>query len=139
MKKPTKSLKEFCEKQELVRVAYSERSNSRVVPVWFVVVGRDYYIGTSTSSPKWKAIKRKPRVAWVIDGGEEKKYKGMSMFGQAEEVTDKKLRAKIYRALGEKYYGSADDPGHREIWGEVDDPATVYMRLKAEGGSYWSY
>ena len=139
MKKPTKSLKEFCEKQELVRIAYSERSNPRVVPVWFVVVGRDYFIGTSISSPKWKAIKRKPRVGWVIDGGEDKKYKGMSMFGQAEEVTDKKVRAKIYRALGEKYFGSADDPKHHEIWGEVDNSETVYMRLKAEDGSYWEY
>jgi nitroimidazol reductase NimA-like FMN-containing flavoprotein (pyridoxamine 5'-phosphate oxidase superfamily) len=139
MKKPTKSLKEFCEKQELVRIAYSERSNPRVVPVWFVVVGRDYYIGTSVSSPKWKAIKKKPRVGWVIDGGEDKKYKGMSMFGQAEEVTDKKLRAKIYSALGEKYFGSADDPKHQEIWGEADDPETVYMRLKAEDGSFWEY
>lgn len=139
MKRLTPTLKEFCEKQDLLRLAYVDRGQPRVVPVWFVVIGRDYYAGTYANSPKWKAIKRKPLIGWVIDGGEQSKYKGVSEFGQAEEVTDRKLRARIYRALGEKYYGSADHPKHIEVWGEVDDPSSVYMRLKAEDGFWWEY
>lgn len=139
MKRVPPKLKEFCQKQELLRLAYIDRGNPRVVPVWFVVIGRDYYIGTYGSSPKWKAIRRKPRVAWVIDGGKQGKYKGVSMFGEAEEIIDKKVRAKIYRALGEKYFGAASHPKHIEIWGEVDDPSAVYARLKAEDGSWWEY
>lgn len=135
---PTK-LKEFCDKQELLRLAYIDHGHPRVVPVWFVVIGRACYVGTYTGSPKWKAIKRKPLIGWVIDGGTPGKYKGVSMFGQAEEVTAPKLRAKIYRALGEKYFGTADHPKHIEIWGEADDPQSVYMRLKAEDGSWWEY
>jgi len=139
MKRLTSTIKEFCEKQTLLRLAYVERGRPRVVPVWFVVIGRDYYVGTYANSPKWKAIKRKPQVAWVIDGGEQNKYKGRSLFGQAEEVADRKRRARIYRALGEKYYGSADHPKHLEVWGEVDDPSSVYIRLKAEDGFWWEY
>lgn len=139
MKKLTPTLKEFCEKQDLLRLAYVDRGHTRVVPVWFVVIGRDYYAGTYANSTKWKAIKRKPQVGWVIDGGKPNKYKGVSMFGQAEEVTDRKLRAKIYRALGEKYYGSANHPKHIEVWGAVDDASSVFMRLKAEDGFWWEY
>ena len=139
MKRLTSTLKEFCEKQEVLRLAYVDRGGARVVPVWFVVIGRDYYVGTYANSPKWKAIKRKPQVGWVIDGGKQGKYKGASMFGRAEEITDGKLRAKIYRAMGLKYFGSADHPKHVEIWGEVDDPSSLYMRLKAEDGFWWEY
>ena len=117
MKRQTSTIKEFCEKQQLLRLAYVERGHPRVVPVWFVVIGNHYYVGTYANSPKWKAIKRKPSVGWVIDGGEQNKYKGVSVFGQAEEVTDRRLRTRIYRALGEKYYGSADHPKHIEVWG----------------------
>lgn len=139
MKKLPSTLKAFCEKQTLLRLSYIDRGNPRVVPVWFVVIGRQYYAGTYANSPKWKAIKRKPRVGWVIDGGEQNKYKGMSVYGLAEEVTDKRLRSRIYRALGKKYYGSPDHPKHKEVWGEVDDPASAYMRLNAEDGFWWEY
>jgi hypothetical protein len=60
------------------------------------------------------------------------------MFGAAEEITDRKLRARIYREFGKKYYGSADDPKHIEIWGEVDDPSAVFNGLKPEDGFWWS-
>ncbi len=139
MKRLTKTLKEFCQKQELLRLAYVDRGQPRVVPIWFVVIGRDYYAGTYASSKKWEAIKRKPNVAWVIDGGKLGKYKGVSMFGKAEEITDRKLQAKIYRAMGVKYFGSADHPKHIEIWGEVDEPSVVYIRLKVEDGFWWQY
>ena len=137
MKKLPATLKDFCEQQELLRLSYVDRGYPRVVPVWFVVIGRDTYIGTYANSPKWKAIKRKPRIGWVIDGGEQRNYKGASMFGQAEEVTNRKLRAKIYRAMGVKYFGSADHPKHIEIWGEIDDPSVLYMRLNSEDGFWW--
>jgi len=139
LKKLTKSIKDFCTKQELLRLSYIERDYARVVPVWFVVIGGNYYVGTYVKSPKWKAIKRKPRVGWVIDGGVPNHYRGLSMFGSAEEVTDRKLRGRIYREFGKKYYGSADDPKHKEIWGEVDDPASVFMQLKPKDGFWWEY
>jgi len=69
MKELSAALKEFSEKQELMRLAYTDGSGyPRAVPVWFVVIDDDYCIGTDTKSAKWKAIKQDPRVGWVIDG-----------------------------------------------------------------------
>jgi len=140
MKRLSSTLKAFCQEQELLRLAYIDpRNRPRVVPVWFVAIGRDYFVGTGSASAKWKAIKRNSRVAWVIDGGKQHKYKGASLFGTAKGVTDRKLRARLYRAFGKKYFGSADHPKHKEIWGEVDDPSSVYMLLKPDDGFWWEY
>ena len=140
MKELSESLKEFCEKQELLRLAYTDGNGfPRVVPVWFVVIGGDYFFGTDRTSAKWKAMKRDPRAGWVIDGGSREHYKGVSATGRVEEVTDTAMRASIYRALGEKYFGSADHPGFVELYGEADNAETVYLKLKAEHVFSWEY
>jgi len=140
MKELSPSLKEFCEKQELLRLAYTDaRGYPHVLPLWFVVMHEDYYVGTGATSAKWKAVKRNPRVGWVIDGGAKGSYKGASMHGRAEEVTDQKERALIHRWLGLKYFGSVEDPKFVEIYGESDDRETVYLRLKSEGIISWEY
>lgn len=139
MKKLSPTLKEFCERAELMRLAYNLGGSPRVVPVWFVVIDDDYYMGTGATSGKWKAIKENPHVGWVIDDHNRASYKGASYAGQAEEITDPDLRRKIYRMLGEKYYGSADDPEFVKIYGQADDGETVYLRLKAEDIFAWEY
>ena len=140
MKELSPTLKEFCEKQELMRLAYTDsRGYPRVIPVWYVIIDDDYCVGTDAGSAKAKAIKRDPRVGWVIDGGTDFKYKGVSMYGRVEEVTDGETRANVYRALGTKYFGSADHPQFKEIYGEADDEKTVYYRLKGEDGISWEY
>lgn len=140
MKEMSSTLKEFCEKQDLMRVAYIDgRGYPRAVPVWFVVLEDDYCFGTDRASVKWKAIQRDSRVGWVIDGGTNGKYKGASMHGRAEEVLDPGLRAKIHDALGVKYFGSADHPEFIKIYGQAGDQETGYLRLKAEDGLFWEY
>ena len=140
MKELSPTLKEFCEKQELLRLAYTDgRGYPRAVPLWFVIIDGDYHFGTDAASAKAKAIERDPRVGWVIDGGANGKYKGVSMYGQAEKVTDGQERAEIHRALGMKYFGAVDHPQFKEIYGEADDAETVYLRLKGEDGISWEY
>jgi nitroimidazol reductase NimA-like FMN-containing flavoprotein (pyridoxamine 5'-phosphate oxidase superfamily) len=139
MKRLTSTLREFLEKQELLRIAYADGGQPRVLPVWFVIIGRNYYIGTGADSRKWQAMQRESRVGWTIDGGKQGKYKGVSLYGKAEKVTDKKLRARIYQAFGKKYFGSADHPKHVDIWGEVDDPGSVFIHLEMKDGFSWEY
>jgi nitroimidazol reductase NimA-like FMN-containing flavoprotein (pyridoxamine 5'-phosphate oxidase superfamily) len=140
MKELSETLKEFCEKEELMRLAYTDhRGYPRVVPVWYVVLEGDYFIGTGAASAKWKALKRDPRAGWVIDGGAPPNYKGASFAGRAEEVTGEEVRARIHRGLGEKYFGSTDHPKFIEIYGQADDVETVYVRLKGEDGISWEY
>lgn len=139
MKELSPTLKEFCERAELLRLAYNSEGYPRAVPVWFVVIDNDYFVGTGATSAKWKAIKRDLRVGWVIDDSNRASYKGASFAGRAEEITDGDLRARIHRALGEKYFNSADDPKFIEIYGQADDAETIYLRLKPEDVFTWEY
>ena len=139
MKELSAALKEFSEKQELMRLAYTDGGGyPRAVPVWFVVIGDDYCIGTDKKSAKWKAIEQDSRVGWVIDGGEKPSYRGVSMYGRATEITGDE-RERVYRELGMKYFGTTDDAVFKEIYGEADNRDTIYLRLKPEGGNSWEY
>jgi nitroimidazol reductase NimA-like FMN-containing flavoprotein (pyridoxamine 5'-phosphate oxidase superfamily) len=140
MKELSNTLKEFCERQELLRLAYVDGSGyPRAVPLWFVTVTDDFYVGTGATSAKRKAVEREPRVGWVIDGGERNHYKGLSERGHVEEVTNAAVRQQVYDALSVKYFGSTGHPKFVEIYGQVDDEDTVYWRLVAEDRISWEY
>jgi hypothetical protein len=104
-----------------------------------VLIDGAYYIGIGSSSPKWKAMQRNARVGWVIDGGRRGHYQGVSMRGQAEEVRDAAWRAKVYDALGKKYFGAADDAQFVNIFGQADDPETVYVGLTPNAALTWEH
>jgi nitroimidazol reductase NimA-like FMN-containing flavoprotein (pyridoxamine 5'-phosphate oxidase superfamily) len=130
----------FCQHAELLRLAYLDRQGfPRVVPVWFVIIDRAYYIGTGATMAKWRAMQRDARIGWVIDGGSRSGYKGASLRGRAAEVRDATMRARIYEALGKKYFDTPEDAKFIEIFGRVDDPATVYLQLIPEDGLMWEY
>ena len=134
------TLQAFCEQAELLRLAYLDRQGyPHVVPVWFVQLDGACYIGTGTNSPKWKAMQRDARVGWVIDGGQRSHYKGAAMRGHVEEVQEATVRARVYEALGRKYFGVPNDPQFITIFGHVNDPETVYLRLVPEDGLTWEY
>jgi nitroimidazol reductase NimA-like FMN-containing flavoprotein (pyridoxamine 5'-phosphate oxidase superfamily) len=134
------TLQAFCEQAELLRLAFLDRQGyPRTVPVWFVVIDGAYYIGIGMTSAKWKAMQRDPRVGWVIDGGTRGHYKGASIRGRAEEVRDATWRGRVYDALGQKYFAAADHAEFVNIFGQVDDPETVYVRLVPEAALTWEY
>lgn len=134
------TLHTFCEQEALLRLAYIDRQGfPRVLPVWYVLLDGVSYVGTGTTSAKWRALQRNARVGWVMDGGEPSHYKGASLCGTAAEVTDAALRARVYEALGRKYFDSPTHPRFVEIFGAVDDPETVYLQLVPEHGRTWEY
>jgi nitroimidazol reductase NimA-like FMN-containing flavoprotein (pyridoxamine 5'-phosphate oxidase superfamily) len=140
MRELSPTLQTFCEHEDLLRLAYLDRQGyPRVVPVWFVMFDSAYYVGTGATSAKWKAIQRHPRVGWVIDGGVRSHYKGVAIRGHAAEVSDAAVRARVYEALGSKYFGTPDDARFIEIFGHVDNSDTVYLQLVPEGGLTWEY
>jgi nitroimidazol reductase NimA-like FMN-containing flavoprotein (pyridoxamine 5'-phosphate oxidase superfamily) len=140
MQELSPTLQAFSEEAELLRLAFLDRQGyPRVVPVWFVLIDGAYYIGIGTSSAKWKAMRRNPRVGWVIDGGTRGHYKGASMRGRAEEVREATWRARVYDALGKKYFGAADHSEFVNIFGRVDDPETVYVGLVPDARLTWEY
>lgn len=132
------TLQAFCRQEELLRLAYLDRTgHPRVVPLWFVMLEGEYYVGTGASSAKWKAMQRDAHIGWVIDGGTRNHYKGASLRGHVEEVRDAAGRARVYEALGKKYYGATDHPEFIKTFGSVDDAETVYLRLVPEGSLTW--
>src|SRR5262252_10450374 len=92
-------------------------STARAVRVWFVMLDGAYYIGTGATSAKWRAMQRDARIGWVIDGGPRSGYKGASLRGHAEEVHDATRRARVYEALGRKYFGTLEQAKFIEIFG----------------------
>jgi nitroimidazol reductase NimA-like FMN-containing flavoprotein (pyridoxamine 5'-phosphate oxidase superfamily) len=133
-------LQALVEEAELLRLAFVDRQGyPRVVPVWFVLLDGAYYIGIGTTSAKWKAMQRNARVGWVIDGGTRGHYQGASMRGLAEEVREVTWRARVYDALGKKYFGAADDAEFINIFGQVDDPESVYVRLTPDAALTWEH
>ena len=134
------TLQAFCEHEELLRLAYLDRQGyPRVVPVWFVMIDGAYYVGTGATSAKWRAMQRDARIGWVIDGGPRSGYKGAALRGHVAEVHDATLRARVYDALGTKYFGALEEAKFVEIFGRVDDPETVYLQLVPEDGLTWEY
>ena len=110
------TLQAFCEHEELLRLAYLDRQGCpRVVPVWFVMMDGAYYVGTGATSAKWRAMQRDARIGWVIDGGPRSGYKGASLRGHVAEVRDATLRARVYDALGRKYFGALAEAKFVEI------------------------
>jgi hypothetical protein len=61
------------------------------------------------------------------------------MYGRAEEVRDGIERSTVHTALGLKYYGGPEHPRFLEIFGQADDPETIYVRLVPENGLTWEY
>ena len=140
MQELSPTLQAFCKQAELLRVAYLDRHGyPRVVPVWFVSLDGAYYIGIGATSAKWKALQRNARVGWVIDGGMREHYQGVAMRGRAEEVRDAAWRAKVYDALGRKYFGATETAELIKIFGYVAAPPSVYVRLVPDDGLTWEY
>lgn len=140
MQELSPTLRALCDDAELLRIAYLDRRGyPRVVPVWFVRLDDAYYIGIGSTSAKWKAMQRDARVGWVIDGGPRGRYKGASMRGRAAEVRDPTERARVYEALGRKYFGAAADPEFVKVFGAVGDPESLYVRLVPEDGLTWEH
>ncbi|MGE3536447.1 MAG: pyridoxamine 5'-phosphate oxidase family protein [Candidatus Tectimicrobiota bacterium] len=134
------TLQAFCAQADMLRLAYLDRQGyPRVVPVWFVLLEGAYYFGTGAHSPKWRAMQRQARVGWVVDGGPRDAYKGASLCGSVSEVRDTVLRARVYEALGNKYFHTPEHPRFTEIFGRLDDPATVYLQLTPTTGRVWEY
>ncbi|MBI3952266.1 MAG: pyridoxamine 5'-phosphate oxidase family protein [Acidobacteria bacterium] len=134
---PTK-MKQFCDEQKLLRLAYVDGDGyPHVMPVWFVRMGDDFAIGTQNSSAKWQSMQRNPKVAWVIDAGTStRNYRGVSFSGTAEQITDKRLHRRAFSALGMKYYGSTE---HREFLQLFADPSSILIRLRPERFFFWDH
>ncbi|GBC83442.1 hypothetical protein HRbin10_02590 [bacterium HR10] len=83
MRRLPRRLREFCESQKIMRLAFTDgKGYPHVLPLWFVMIGNECFFGTDRESAKGRAVLKRPRVGWVIDGGTSvRTYKGVSFWG----------------------------------------------------------
>lgn len=97
-----------------------------VAPLWFVWHGGHVWLYSLTRSQRWKNLMRDPRVALVIDDGDEYvQLRGVEIHGTAEPVGEQprtgtphaELEA-LERILSTKYHGGMDPFPHdgRHAW-----------------------
>ncbi len=96
-----------------------------VVPLWFVWDGRHLWLSSLTRSQRWADLQRDPRVAVVVDAGEEyTELRGVELTGTAAvvgdvprtETPDPEL-AEPERMFARKYFGTDDFPvDGRHAW-----------------------
>jgi PPOX class probable F420-dependent enzyme len=99
-----------------------------VVPLWFVWDGRALWLSSIVRSQRWTDLARDPRVAVVVDAGEQYgQLRGVEITGVAEAVGD------VPRGAGEhpelagperlfaRKYGGTDEftPDGRHAWLKV--------------------
>lgn len=131
-------MRQFCEEQKLLRLAYLNRDGyPQVIPLWYVALGNDFVVGTGLSSAKWRFMQQQAKVGWVIDGGTRaSNYKGVSFWGTVEPVADPRFYRRAFRALGMKYFGSTEHRTFRQLYAT---PETILIRLRPERFFFWDY
>jgi hypothetical protein len=80
-------LDEFLAQARTCRVATLAPNGPHVVPLWFVWTGGALWLSSVVRSQRWADLIRDPRVAVVVDAGEEyQELRGAEIKGTAEPV-----------------------------------------------------
>lgn len=118
----------FLTSRRTARFATVGLHGPHVAPVWFVWDGSAVWISSLTRSQRWTDLARDPRVALVVDAGEEYvELHGVEIRGVAEVVgevprqgqPDERL-AVPERLFAEKYFGTDEMPhDERHAWVRV--------------------
>jgi nitroimidazol reductase NimA-like FMN-containing flavoprotein (pyridoxamine 5'-phosphate oxidase superfamily) len=76
------------------------------LPMWFVVIDREVYVRTPSTSKKALRVRHDDRTGVLVESGERwAELKAVSFTARAGEVTDDQRRRQVLELLGEKYRG----------------------------------
>lgn len=129
----------FLTTQRTCRVAtVSADGSPHVSPLWFVWDGASLWLYSITRSKRWAAVRRDPRVAVVVDAGEEYgELRGAELSGAVEVVGEvprtgepcAELTA-VERLFARKYF-AVDELPH--------DGRHAWLRLAPERTASWDF
>lgn len=111
-------LDDFLAQARTCRVATLAPDGPHVVPLWFVWAGGALWLSSVVRSQRWADLLRDPRVAVVVDAGEEyQELRGAEIKGTAEPVGEVPRRGTQDAALAtpellfaRKYLGADSMP-----------------------------
>lgn len=123
----------FIAEQKTCRLAtLSEDGFPHVVPVWYVMIDGGLFLSTSGGSKKSRNVSRDPRAALVIDHGDSfDDFKGVTMTGTLEEITDAGLLTRVWEAMAQRYFGSDRHPGFLMLEGIPDRVTYGFNRVSS--------
>ncbi len=128
----------FLGQQKVCRLAtVDRRGQPHVVPVWHIIMDGDIYIETSPNSKKGRNLKANPKMALVIDAGDNfDAYKGVMIQGTVEFVKDKRVLARFRDAMAQRYFGTAEHPGYKYL---VSGSDPLLMKVIPKKVVTWDY
>ncbi|MCW8098719.1 pyridoxamine 5'-phosphate oxidase family protein [Streptomyces tauricus] len=132
-------LDEFLTTQRTCRVAtVSADGAPHVSTLWFVWDGKSLWLYSITRSKRWADLRRDPRVAVVVDTGEEyDQLRGVEVSGSAEFVGEVPRTGEpcpeldtVERMFARKNFGLDEMP---------HDGRHAWMRLTPEATASWDF
>ncbi|MFE1802441.1 pyridoxamine 5'-phosphate oxidase family protein [Streptomyces sp. NPDC059517] len=132
-------LDEFLTTQRTCRVAtVSADGAPHVSTLWFVWDGKSLWLYSITRSKRWADLRRDPRVAVVVDAGEEyDQLRGVEVSGSVEFVGEAPRTGEPYpeldaveRLFARKNFGLNEMP---------HDGRHAWMRLTPEATASWDF
>jgi len=132
-------LDEFLGAQRTYRVAtVSAEGAPHVSPLWFVWDGTSLWLYSITRSKRWAALRRDPRVAVVVDAGEEYgELRGVELSGTVEVVGEVPRTGepnpelvKVERLFARKNFGLDEMP---------HDGRHAWLRLTPDAIASWDF
>lgn len=132
-------LDEFLTSQRTCRVAtVSADGAPHVSTLWFVWDGKSLWLYSITRSKRWADLRRDPRVAVVVDTGEEyDELRGVELSGTVEFIGEAPRTGEIHPELdsveplfARKNFGLPEMP---------HDGRHAWMRLTPEATTSWDF
>jgi hypothetical protein len=128
----------FLAQQRTCRVATSGAHGPHVTPLWYVWDGTALWVSSIVKSQRWTDIERDPRVAVLVDAGEEYgDLRGAELQGRIEIVGEvprtgvpDPVLDEPERLLARKYRGT-DTPQH--------DGRHAWLRLVPDKITSWDF
>ncbi|MGC5566561.1 pyridoxamine 5'-phosphate oxidase family protein [Streptomyces sp. FR-108] len=135
----SEELDEFLTTQRTCRVAtVSADGAPHVSTLWFVWDGKSLWLYSITRSKRWADLRRDPRVAVVVDAGEEyDQLRGVELSGSVEFVGEVPRTGEpcpeldsVERLFARKNFGMDELP---------HDGRHAWMRLTPEATASWDF
>jgi Pyridoxamine 5'-phosphate oxidase len=136
MTKP--ELDAFLARERTCRLATASPQGPHLTPLWFVWDGTALWLTSLTRSQRWTDLERDPRVAVLVDAGEEyAELRGAELRGRVEVVGEVPRAGAPDPALEEperlfaRKYTGGDAMGH--------DGRHAWLRLVPDKVSSWDF
>ncbi|WP_200300946.1 pyridoxamine 5'-phosphate oxidase family protein [Streptomyces adelaidensis] len=132
-------LDEFLSTRRTCRVATVLADGApHISPLWFVWDGTSLWLYSITRSKRWAALRRDPRVAVVVDAGEEYgELRGVELSGSVEFIGEAPRTgepnpelARVERLFARKNFGIDELP---------HDGRHAWLRLTPEAVASWDF